>query len=115
MVLQVKDYGAFRHQPSTAWFVTHILRAPKTPKEKSQEKQSEHPQAKHVNISAKNGGSEGMKSRDLRVAGVLFVHLEKSPGYNCRAAVLKCLTAELSEIVQLVIVMVPPDTYSPPP
>ena len=34
MVLQVKDYGAFRHQPSTAWFVTYILRAPKTPKRK---------------------------------------------------------------------------------
>ena len=34
MVLQVKDYGAFRHKPSTAWFVTHILRAPRTPKRK---------------------------------------------------------------------------------
>ena len=79
------------------------------------EKQSQQTQAKHVNISAKNGRSEGMKRRDLRVAGVLFVHLEKSPGYNCRAAVFKCLTAELFEIVQLVIVMVPPDTYSPPP
>ena len=33
MVLQVKDYGAFRHQPSTAWFVTHILRAPNNRKE----------------------------------------------------------------------------------
>ena len=29
MVIQVRDYGAFRHQPSTAWFVTYILRAPK--------------------------------------------------------------------------------------
>ena len=29
MVLQVKDYGAFRHQLSTAWFVTYSLRAPK--------------------------------------------------------------------------------------
>ena len=34
MVLQVKDYGAFRHQLSTAWFVTYILRAPRTPKRK---------------------------------------------------------------------------------
>ena len=106
MVLQVKGYGAFRHKPSTAWLVTYNLRAPKTPKEKSQEKQSQQTQAKHVNISAKNGRSEGMKSRDLRVAGVLFVHLEKSRGYNCRAAVFECLTAELFEIVQLVIVMV---------
>ena len=90
-MLQVKDYGAFRHQPSTAWFVTYSLRAPKTPKVKSQE----------------NRRSEGIQSRDLRVAGVLFVHLEKSPGYDCRAAVFECLTAELFEIVQLVIVMVP--------
>ena len=29
MVLQVKDCGAIRHQPSTAWFVTYNLRAPK--------------------------------------------------------------------------------------
>ena len=34
MVLQVKDYGAFRHKPSTAWFVTYKLRAPRTPKRK---------------------------------------------------------------------------------
>ena len=29
MVLQVGDYGASRHQPSTAWFVTYPLRASK--------------------------------------------------------------------------------------
>ena len=33
--------------------MTYSLRAPKTPKEKSQEKQSEHPQAKHVSRIAK--------------------------------------------------------------
>ena len=34
MVLQVKDCGAFRHQPSTSWVVTYLLRAPQTPKRK---------------------------------------------------------------------------------
>ena len=34
MVLHVKDFGAFRHLPSTAWVVTYFLRAPQTPKRK---------------------------------------------------------------------------------
>ena len=115
MVLQVKDYGAGRHQLSTAWFVTYSLRAPKTPDGKSQEKQSEHSQAKLVSISAKNRRSEGMKSRDIRESQGLFVHLEKSTGYNCRAAEFECLTAEWFEILQLVIVIVLSDDESPPP
>jgi len=55
------------------------------------------------------------KQRYKRVAGVLFLHLEKSSGYNCHAAEFECLTAELFEIVQLVIVTVLSLTYSPPP
>ena len=66
MVLQVKDYGAFRHQSSTAWFVTYSLRAPQTPKEKSQEKQSEHPQAKHVSRIAKTRRSGVVNIRYTR-------------------------------------------------
>ena len=63
MVLQVNENGAVRHQPSTAWFVTYILRAPKTPKEKSQEKQSENPQAKLVSRIARTRRSGVVKIR----------------------------------------------------
>ena len=67
MVLQVKDYGAFRHQPSTAWFVSHSHSAcAKTPKGKSQEKQSDHSQAKHVSRIARTRRSGVVNIRYIR-------------------------------------------------